>query len=135
MPRRRKVWSAWNYLRDSQAGGDAQICVSYWMNCLQGIDPATPLFVTLNPAIEPAPELSFGEWSFSHPQFDSAAISAQARLDDIQEFHHTSYAGAWTGYGFHEDGLRSGLNVAERLGASIPWRKRPAPAPLPLAAE
>lgn len=135
MPRRRKVWSAWNYLRDSRAGGDSQICVSYWMNCLQGIDPATPLFVTLNPAIEPAAELSFGEWSFSHPQFDSAAISAQARLDDIQQVNHTSYAGAWTGYGFHEDGLRSGLNAAERLGATIPWRNRPAPAPLPLAAE
>jgi hypothetical protein len=136
MPRRKNVWSAWNYLRCSRKGADAEICVTYWMNRLQGIDPALPLFVSLNPAIEPRPELTFGEWSFSHPQFDTAAISAQARLDDIQDVRHTSFAGAWTGYGFHEDGLRSGLDAAVRFGAEVPWRKStPAPVALPVAAE
>ncbi|MBX3532099.1 MAG: FAD-dependent oxidoreductase [Rhizobiaceae bacterium] len=134
MPRRRGVWSAWNYLRSS--GGEQEVCVTYWMNRLQGIDQRFQLFVSLNPAIEPREELTFGEWSFDHPQFDARALSAQARLDDIQGVRRTWFAGAWTGHGFHEDGLRSGLDAAEALGARIPWRQHPAgEAALPLAAE
>jgi uncharacterized protein len=122
MPKRKGVWSAWNYLRSSRGDGEPEVCVTYWMNELQGIDRATPLFVSLNPAIDPQAELTFGEWSFSHPQFDAAAISAQSRLGDIQGVRRTWFAGAWTGFGFHEDGLRSGLDAAEGLGAKIPWR-------------
>lgn len=124
MPRRKSVWSPWNYMRCTRPGGEAEVCVTYWMNELQGIDPYLPLFVSLNPVLEPREELTFGEWSFSHPQFDSAAISAQARLGEIQGHRRTWFAGAWTGFGFHEDGLRSGLDAAEGLGATIPWRTR-----------
>jgi uncharacterized protein len=125
MPTRRAAWSAWNYLRssDEKHRGDGDVCVTYWMNRLQGIDDRRPLFVSLNPVVGPRPELTFGEWSFSHPQFDVNALSAQARLNDIQGMRHTSFAGAWTGHGFHEDGLRSGLDAAIALGASVPWRK------------
>lgn len=123
MPKRRAVWSAWNYLRSSGKDEEAEICVTYWMNRLQGIDERMPLFVSLNPTIEPREELIFGEWSFAHPQFDSAALSAQARLDDIQHMRRTSFAGAWTGQGFHEDGLRSGIDAAVALGATVPWRE------------
>ncbi|MEO9612013.1 MAG: FAD-dependent oxidoreductase [Nitratireductor sp.] len=130
MPKRRAAWAAWNYMRTSAMDTETEVCVTYWMNELQGIDPACPLFVSLNPVTEPRPDTVFGEWSFDHPQFDAAALSAQARLDDIQGRGHCWYAGAWTGHGFHEDGLRSGLNVAERLGASVPWRQA-----LPRAAE
>lgn len=122
MPKRKGVWSAWNYLRSSRGSGEPEVCVTYWMNDLQGIDRDYPLFVSLNPAVEPRAELTFGEWSFSHPQFDAGAISAQTRLSEIQGSRRTWFAGAWTGYGFHEDGLRSGLNAAEGLGAHIPWR-------------
>src|SRR5690606_23737851 len=122
MPKRRAAWSAWNYLRDSRGRGEAEVCVTYWMNRLQGIANDTPLFVSLNPTVEPRQELVFGEWSFDHPQFDARALSAQARLDDIQGIRHTRFAGAWTGHGFHEDGLRSGLDAAIALGASVPWR-------------
>lgn len=125
MPRRRGAWSAWNYLRDSRQQADA-VSVTYWMNRLQGIDERYPLFVSLNPIIEPRGELIFGEWNFEHPQFDVRALSAQARLSDIQGQRNTWFAGAWTGHGFHEDGLRSGLNVAAALGASVPWRKQSA---------
>jgi predicted NAD/FAD-binding protein len=136
MPRRRAAWSAWNYMRSSRDGGEADICVTYWMNRLQGIDERLPLFVSLNPIVEPRPELTFGEWSFAHPQFDSAALSAQSRLDDIQGVRRTWFAGAWTGRGFHEDGLRSGLDAAIALGAVVPWRAAPFETPaLPLAAE
>jgi predicted NAD/FAD-binding protein len=122
MPKRRAAWSAWNYLRSGENGGEAEVCVTYWMNRLQGIDESMPLFVSLNPTIEPREELVFGEWSFEHPQFDSPALSAQSRLDDIQGVRLTHFAGAWTGHGFHEDGLRSGLDAAMALGAAVPWR-------------
>lgn len=122
MPRRRGVWSAWNYLRSSFPGGEPEVSVTYWMNELQDIDRSMPLFVSLNPVIESRAELTFGDWSFAHPQFDAAAISAQARLGEIQGHRRTWFAGAWTGFGFHEDGLRSGLDAAEGLGAIIPWR-------------
>lgn len=136
MPRRRAAWSAWNYMRCSGMDVEREVCVTYWMNALQGIDPACPLFVSLNPVVEPAEGTVFGEWSFSHPQFDSRALSAQGRLDDVQGVARTWYAGAWTGHGFHEDGLRSGLQVAEALGGVVPWRKAVhGSADLPIAAE
>lgn len=134
MPRRRTAWSAWNYMRTSEAGGETEVSITYWMNRLQGIDPLRPLFVSLNPTTEPREECVFGEWTFDHPQFDARALSARARLDDIQRVRNTSFAGAWTGHGFHEDGLRSGLDAALALGATVPWRVTPAPA-LDLAAE
>ncbi len=133
MPKRRTAWAAWNYLRWSNDGPAKDVCVTYWMNRLQGIDARMPLFVSLNPTREPRSELVFGEWSFDHPQFDARALSAQARLDDIQGVRRTSFAGAWTGHGFHEDGLRSGLDVASELGAPVPWRSTAVD--LPLAAE
>ena len=123
MPKRRAAWSAWNYLRSSHGDGETDVCVTYWMNRLQGIPNETPVYISLNPSIEPREDLVFGEWSFDHPQFDARALSAQARLDDIQGMRHTHFAGAWTGHGFHEDGLRSGLGAAESLGAVIPWRE------------
>lgn len=121
MPKRLAAWSAWNYLRSSRPEGETEIAMTYWMNRLQGIDPARPLFVTLNPDREPASGTVFGEWTYQHPQFDAAALAAQSRLPLIQGRNNTHFAGAWTGYGFHEDGLRSGLQAAEALGASVPW--------------
>ena len=122
MPKRRAAWSAWNYLRSSCDGDEPEVSVTYWMNRLQGIDDTRPLFVSLNPVVEPRQDLVFGEWSFDHPQFDARALSAQARLDDIQGVRGTYFAGAWTGHGFHEDGLRSGLDAAVALGATVPWQ-------------
>ncbi|OQP88131.1 NAD/FAD-binding protein [Rhizobium rhizosphaerae] len=124
MPRREKVWASWNYLRSSSAEGAHRVAVSYWMNNLQPIDAACPLFVTLNPEREPDPKLVFGEYSYDHPQFSGRSMQAQERLATIQGDNHTYFAGAWTGYGFHEDGLSSGLAAAEALGATVPWRSR-----------
>ncbi|WP_425497592.1 NAD(P)/FAD-dependent oxidoreductase [Hoeflea ulvae] len=126
MPKRKKVWASWNYLRSSDQRSDANVAVSYWMNRLQGIDPAKPLFVTLNPDREPRPDLVFGDYSFDHPQFGADAMEVQIRLKAIQGDNNTYFAGAWTGYGFHEDGLSSGIAAAEALGATVPWRAAPA---------
>lgn len=123
MPRRRRSWASWNYLswpsREQQNG---DVAVTYWMNSLQNLDPSRPIFVSLNPPFAPSPDLTFKTYNYSHPQFDQAAMDAQTQLADIQGINRTWFCGAYHGYGFHEDGLRSGLNVAEMLGADIPWR-------------
>lgn len=122
MPRRKAAWASWNFLREG-ASDDRACAVSYWMNRLQGIDPSKPLFVTLNPPFEPRADLTFGRYCYHHPQFDAAALDAKTRLASIQGVRRTWYAGAWTGNGFHEDGVASGLAVAARLGAPAPWSR------------
>jgi predicted NAD/FAD-binding protein len=124
MPKRQRAWAAWNVIQSDD--DRAEVCVTYWMNVLQSIDRSRPLFVTLNPPEPPAPGLTFARFNYAHPQYDEAAIKAQKRLDDIQGRNRSWFCGAWTGYGFHEDGLASGLRVAEMLGAAVPWRAQPA---------
>ena len=131
MPKRKKAWASWNYLRSSDAGEDTDVAVTYWMNRLQGIDADCPLFVTLNPDREPDQDKLFAEFSYDHPQFGNDAMEIQTLLARIQGQNRTHFAGAWTRYGFHEDGLLSGITAAEALGASFPWR--PSASPLPVA--
>ncbi|WP_298253376.1 FAD-dependent oxidoreductase [Bradyrhizobium sp.] len=127
MPRRRRVWASWNFLRwPRQRTALNDVAVTYWMNELQEIDKDKPLFVSLNPPFEPDPSLTFGQYLCEHPQYDAAAFAAQKRLESIQGKRHTWFCGAWTGYGFHEDGIRSGLAIAGALGATAPWREAPA---------
>jgi predicted NAD/FAD-binding protein len=121
MPKRRAAWASWNYLRNAGLK-EGDVCVSYWMNLLQSIDHQRPLFVTLNPRQKPDPSLTFGTYSYDHPQFDRAALAAQRALQQRQGEQGLSFAGAWLGYGFHEDGLASGLSAAVRLGAQLPWK-------------
>jgi uncharacterized protein len=117
MPGRKAAWASWNVLK--QANGD--ICLTYWMNRLQGIDPDKPVFITLNPETPPAPDLTFHEYQFDHPQFDTAAEAAVRSLKRIQGKDGIWFAGAWMGRGFHEDGLKSGLSPALSLGGVVPW--------------
>jgi len=122
MPRRRQTWSSWNYLgRRSSDGQTNDLCVSYWMNRLQGIDDPRPLIVTLNPRQTPRPGSVIDSIVFDHPIFDNAALAAQKALWPLQGDRNTWYCGAYFGAGFHEDGLQAGLAVAEALGAQRPW--------------
>ena len=122
MPRRRAVWSSWNYLSDRRQP-DGAPCVTYWMNRLQGIDEKTPLFVTLNPIVEPHGDHLIRTQVYEHPLFDTRAIEAQRSLWSIQGRQRVWYCGAYFGSGFHEDGLQSGLAVAEALGGvRRPWQ-------------
>lgn len=121
MPRSTDAWAAWNYLSDGEPE-DPDVSVTYWMNKLQGINSDKPLFVSLNPVRLPAEELVFETFEYDHPQYDNSTLSAQKELDSIQGINRTWFCGAWTGYGFHEDGLSSGLRIAEKLGGVIPWR-------------
>jgi predicted NAD/FAD-binding protein len=120
MPRRRAVWSSWNYTAD-RSRRDA-LCVTYWMNRLQGIANDTPLFLTLNPMHEPAAEKLIRTEVYEHPIFDAAAIRAQDELWSLQGRRSTWFCGAYFGSGFHEDGLQAGLAVAEAIGGvRRPW--------------
>jgi predicted NAD/FAD-binding protein len=121
MPAERSAWSAWNYHAAADGPSDRPVSVSYWINRLQPLPFTTPVMVTLNPnrVIDPARIL--GEYAYDHPVFDFGALAAQRELGRIQGRRHTWYCGAWTGYGFHEDGLRSGLGVASSLGCKAPW--------------
>ena len=120
MPRRRGVWSAWNVMK-SDRDDRSVASITYWMNRLQNLDPSFPLFVSLNPTREPAPETVHGRYAYAHPVFDQRAVDAQSGLARIQGRGNTWFAGAYLGYGFHEDGLQSGLNVAAALGSPAPW--------------
>ncbi|MEQ8344510.1 MAG: FAD-dependent oxidoreductase [Sneathiellaceae bacterium] len=128
MPQRRRLWSSWNYMAGREAGGEDRVSVSYWMNRLQGLDRRHPLFVTLNPARQPALSQVYGRFRYAHPMFDAAACAAQARLPAIQGQRRTWYCGSWTGHGFHEDGLASAIGIALSLGAAPPWRTEVRPA-------
>jgi uncharacterized protein len=116
MPKRRRAWAAWNYLSDGD-GRASQVAVTYWLNRLQPLPFETPVLVTLNPPTPPRPDSVLGVFDYSHPAFDLAAIDAQRRLPSIQGRRGIWYAGAWTGYGFHEDGLKSGLAAAAGIDA------------------
>jgi predicted NAD/FAD-binding protein len=116
MPRRRRAWASWNYI-----GADDGLCVTYWMNRLQGLR-GTDLFVTLNPPRPPRPETLLRSELYEHPIFDAAAMRAQKRLWSLQGRGGVWFCGAHFGAGFHEDGLQAGLAVAEQLGGvRRPW--------------
>lgn len=123
MPRRKRVWSSWNYIGDRTADGDRPLCVTYWMNRLQHLDARQPLFVTLNPSRPIARESLIESISYTHPLFDRRALEAQQHLWRLQGHRRTWFAGSYFGHGFHEDALQAGLAAAEALGGvRRPWR-------------
>jgi predicted NAD/FAD-binding protein len=130
MPRRRRAWASWNYLASGPDARQRDAALTYWMNRLQDIDPAYPLFVTLNAAREPDPALVFAAFDYDHPVYDSAAMAAQRNLPSIQGKRGLWFCGSYCGYGFHEDGLVAGLEVAEALGVERPWAADLAAAPI-----
>ena len=116
LPERRLAWAAWNYERAQRAGQEqGGVCLHYLINKLQPLPFAQPVVLTLNPLREIAPEQMLGDYDYAHPVFDLGAIAAQKELPLLQGRQGTWFCGAWTGYGFHEDGLKSGLAVAARL--------------------
>ena len=118
LPRRRRAWAAWNYERAPSADREsASVCLHYLINRLQPVPFTTPVIVSLNPLRPPAVGTVHGEFDYAHPVFDRAAVAAQAKLPALQGRRDTWFCGAWTRYGFHEDGLASGLAVAERIAA------------------
>jgi len=127
MPKIRGAWASWNYMTKSSATSSNidQVCLTYNMNILQHISREVfgDVLVTLNPLHTPKEETIQGRYTYSHPLYNSAAIKSQSLLPNIQNIRGISYCGAWTKYGFHEDGFSSGLKVAqEHLGARLPFQ-------------
>ncbi len=115
MPKRKRLWSSWNYLKNN-TGDENALCVTYWMNELQNLQTDTNLFVTLNPFDEIHPKAVEASFDYEHPVFDGNTKEAQKHLWALQGTRRTWFCGAYFGYGFHEDGIQSGLAVAESLG-------------------
>ena len=116
LPANPLAWAAWNYERalDPQRES-SRVCLHYLLNMLQPLPFTQPVLVSLNPAQDIAPHHIMGEFDYAHPVFDATAIRAQKEVPGLQGQQHSYFCGAWTGYGFHEDGLKSGLGVARQL--------------------
>jgi len=113
MPHKKLAWAAWNYERAAQHNIEqTRVCLHYWINQLQPLPFSQDVFVSLNPIHPIDPAQVLGSYDYAHPVFDLGAIQAQAQLPSMQGQHHTWYAGAWMGYGFHEDGFKAGRNAA-----------------------
>ena len=116
LPRRRAAWASWNYERGNGAdAGARQVCLHYLLNRLQPLPWKQPVIVSLNPIRPPRPQTILGRFDYAHPVYDLEAVAAQSQVQALQGRARTWFCGAWTGYGFHEDGLKSGLAVADRL--------------------
>lgn len=116
LPKKKKAWAAWNYHRDSEA----HLGVTYWMNRLQSLDATKQWCVTLNRDSRIAAGEVSQRFVYEHPIYTQAALDAHARQDGIQGRERTFFAGAWLGYGFHEDGVKSALAITRRFGEDLP---------------
>ena len=114
MPRRRAVWSSWNYT-EGRVKRSGQIDLTYWMNSLQPIPEEDPHFVTLNTTRPIREELIYDQVTLRHPVYDLGALAAQGRVRAGNGARHTWFCGAWLRNGFHEDGLATGLEVADAI--------------------
>jgi len=115
LPQRRKAWAAWNYERGTGGAEETRVCLHYLLNMLQPVPWEQPVLVSLNPVRPIDPAKVIDAFDYAHPVFDLGAIRAQSRMPEIQGQRATWFAGAWMGYGFHEDGLKAGLSAARQL--------------------
>lgn len=118
LPSRKTLWSAWNYISSPRSG---RVSVSYLINHLQKLPTQLPIIVTLNPHKEIPPGQIIRRIEYRHPVLDKQTIKAQVDMNRIQGIGNVYYAGAWLGYGFHEDGLKAALRIGRQLGWRIPW--------------
>ena len=119
MPKKKLAWAAWNYERATDLGLESsRVCLHYWINRLQPLPFSQDVVVSLNPVRAIDPSKVLGEYDYAHPVFDLAAITAQSQLPSLQGQQNTWYAGAWMGYGFHEDGFKAGRDAASGILAA-----------------
>ena len=119
MPQNKKTWSSWNYLSTQQTVHKSS--VTYWMNILQNLNTSLNIFVSLNPYKKPKKGSIHKILYYEHPVFNLETNKAQYKLETIQGDNNIYYAGAWTAYGFHEDGIKSAVKITRLLDVKIPW--------------
>ena len=119
MPKKKLAWAAWNYERATDLGLESsRVCLHYWINRLQPLPFSQDVVVSLNPVRAIDPSKVLGAYDYAHPVFDLGAIKAQSQLPSLQGQQNTWYAGAWMGYGFHEDGFKTGRDAASGILAA-----------------
>ncbi len=123
MPKSPRAWASWNWFSETSDMEKSSLVLTYQCNTLQpgAAECDVTVMETLNRDREPAEGTLLAHQVFDHPMYNSEAIAAQSRVPSLQGVGGVWYAGAWTRYGFHEDGMLSGVRVAEALGATIPW--------------
>lgn len=119
LPRNRCAWASWNYLERTAQHQDQPVPVTYWMNLLQGLKTKHDYFVTLNPDREPARGALIKDILYHHPVFDRAAVATQKELPTLQGIQRTWYCGSYFGHGFHEDAVRSAVDMASGHGVAL----------------
>ena len=119
MPLNKNVWSSWNYL--SNKDNKTKSSVTYWMNILQELKTKKEIFVSLNPYKNPKKSLIYQKINYMHPIFNNKTSDAQKNIFSIQGNNNIYFCGAWTGYGFHEDGIKSAVSIAKLMNIQIPW--------------
>ncbi|MBN2679441.1 FAD-dependent oxidoreductase [Acidithiobacillus montserratensis] len=124
LPKRRKAWAAWNFHEEGVADAQRSVAVTYLINQLQPLPFTTPVMVTLNPQQAPDPEKTWAQFHYAHPVFDHGALAGQEAIRRLQGADGLWFCGAWLGHGFHEDGLRSAVEVANRMGIRAAWQQQ-----------
>ena len=119
MPKNKKTWSSWNFIKDKK--NNDSFTLTYWMNNLQKLRTEKEYFVTINP--KKVPQNLHNETVFSHPKFTLQTVKSQSKLKELQGNKNTFFCGAYHGYGFHEDGIQSAVYVSNMLGVDIPWKR------------
>lgn len=119
MPPVRRAWASWNYTRHPSSDEVSPVTVTYDMTRLQKLETTRPHFVTLNP-LHPIPtEHIIKEIEYTHPQYSFEAFESQKALPDLNGEHRTFFCGSYFGYGFHEDGVKSALQVGKKFGVTL----------------
>ncbi|HRE13891.1 MAG TPA: FAD-dependent oxidoreductase [Usitatibacteraceae bacterium] len=121
LPRRRSAWASWNFHAPRPELSDDPVSLTYLLNRLQPLPFASPVMVTMNPIDPPREDKVLATFDYHHPVFLEGSDEAKRRVASLQGRGRTFFAGAWTRYGFHEDGLLSAVNVARQLGVPVPW--------------
>jgi uncharacterized protein len=125
LPVRRRAWASWNFQSDytqADANSGEPVSLTYLINRLQPVPFKAPVLVTMNPKQTLDPAKIIKTIQYDHPIFEAASVRAKRNVRRLQGKHRSWFAGAWTRYGFHEDGLMSSIAVAKALGAAVPWQ-------------
>jgi predicted NAD/FAD-binding protein len=119
LPAKKSAWAAWNFTREASASDHLPVFVTYYMNCLQGLQARQHYCVTLNYSRDYRPETVIARFDYQHPQYTFASLATQADLPRLNGQRHSWFCGSYFGYGFHEDAVRSAVAVAEDFGVSL----------------
>ena len=121
LPRRRRAWASWNFHAPTPELSDEPVSLTYLINRLQPLPFTSPVMVSMNPVEAPRDDRVLASFDYHHPAFLEGSDEAKHRVASLQGRSRTWFCGAWTRYGFHEDGLLSAIRVARQMGVPIPW--------------